>query len=275
MGSKSNSLIKDVIEDLKKGLKANLIAVYGIGSYFDNSLSENFTTNDIDLIAIVKYNTREVEKRELFVGYNTIESYKNRELFEKNSGANYEWSLICIKHPENSKLLYGPDIRDQLPETDRIRFDYDNILIRGFYHLEKSYKNRLTDAAKKEYSKALFKFGFYFCILHDKSFRRVSLTEISKKLDQLYKSGTLDSQIFEYFEVAFKYRKKGNFDSDFNLLRTKTRYYFISLLKKGKTHKLMDYTEIKAFLSSYFGGLPILKVFVRNLKKNKEERKPS
>ncbi len=150
-----------------------------------------------------------------------------------------------------------------------IEFD----LIRGFYHLEKSYKNGLTDAAKKEYSKALFKFGFYFCVFHDKLFRRVSLTEISKKMYQLYKSGTLDSQIFEYFEVAFKYRKKGDYDSDFNLLRTKTRYYFISLLKKGKTHKPMDFTEVKAFLSSYFGGLPILKVFVRNLELNKNLKK--
>jgi hypothetical protein len=281
VGSISSPLINSVIVDLKKRLKANLIAVYGIGSYFDDSLPENFISNDIDLIAIVKFNTREIEKREIFVGYNTIESYNNKELFEKNSGSNYEWSLLCIKHPENSKLLYGPDIRDQIPETDRIRFDYDNILIRGFYHLEKSYKNGLTEAAKKEYSKALFKFGFFFCVFHDKLFRRVSLTEISKKLYQLYKSGTLDSQIFEYFEVAFKYRKKGNYDSDFNLLRTKTRYYFISLLKKGKTYKRMDYTEIKVFLSSYFGGLPILKVFVRNLelnknlKKNKEERKLS
>ncbi len=148
--------------------------------------------------------------------------------------------------------------------TDTIRFDYDNILIRGFYHLEKSFKNGLTEIAKKEYSKALFKFGFYFCIVHDKSFRRVSLTEISKKLEQLYKSSTIDTQISEYFEIAFKYRKEGDFDSDFNLLRSKTRYYFISLLKKGKTHKAMNYDEIILFFSKYFGGLPILKVFVRN-----------
>ncbi len=52
-----------------------------------------------------------------------------------------------------------------------------------------------------EYSKKLFKFGFYFCVLHDKSFRHVSLAVIRKKLEQLYKSGMMDRQIFEYFEI--------------------------------------------------------------------------
>ncbi len=58
MINKTSSLIKDVIRDLKEAFKTNLIAVYGIGSHFDESLPENFITNDIDLIAIVKFNTR-------------------------------------------------------------------------------------------------------------------------------------------------------------------------------------------------------------------------
>ena len=269
MISKTSFLIRDVINDLKVKLKANLIAVYGIGSYFDDSLPENFRTNDIDLIAIVKFITRGVINKGVFVGYNTIESYNDKKIFDEISGANYEWALICIKHPENSELLHGTDIRDQIPETNNLQLNYDNLLIRGFYHLEKSFKNGLTDIAKKEYSKTLFKFGFYFCVLHDKAFRLVSLTEIGKKLEELYKSGTIDSQIFEYFETAFNYRCRGEYDSDFHLLRLKTRYYFISLLSKRKTHRLMDYTEIKTFFSSYFGGLPILKVFVRNLELKK------
>ena len=201
----SKTLIKDVIDDLKVRLKGNLIAVYGIGSHFDDSLPENFRTNDIDLIVIVhsikglgRFSTKKIGKREVFIGYNTIESYNNKEIFDKISGANYEWALICIKHPENSELLYGTDIRDKIPETSNIQFDYDNLLIRDFYHLEKSFKNGLTDIAKSEYSKTLFKFGFYFCVLYDTSFRLVSLTEIRKKLEQLYKSGAIDRQIFEY-----------------------------------------------------------------------------
>ncbi|KKL49788.1 hypothetical protein LCGC14_2312010 [marine sediment metagenome] len=276
MKSLSSPLITGIIADLKKKLGVNLIAIYGIGSCFDDSLPENFMKNDIDLIAIVrstkslgKFSIKEIGKKHIFIGYNTIESYNNKKIFDEISGANYEWSLICIKHPENSKLLYGTDIRNQIPETTNIQFDYDNILIRGFYHLEKSFKNGLRDIAKLEYSKTLFKFGFYFCVLHDKTFRHVSLTEIRKKLKKLYKSGAIDSQIFEYFETAFNYRCRGEYDSDFHLLRLKTRYYFISLLSKRKTHRLMDYTEIKTFFSSYFGGLPILKVFVRNLELKK------
>jgi len=265
--SKNSSLIKDVIDYMKVKLKANLIAVYGIGSHFDDSLPENFRTNDIDLIAIVKFSTRGIVNKEVFVGYNTIESYNNKELFEKSSGANYEWALICIKHPENSKLLYGTDIRDQIPETSNIQFDYDNILIRGFYHLEKSFEIVQKDLAKakREYSKAMFKFGYYFCVLHDTSFRYVSLTEIRKRLEKLYRPDTNERQTFIYFEKAFEYRLKGDFDSDFYKLQFKTRYYLISLLRNGKTHRLMNLKEIKSFFSSYFGGLPILKVFIRNL----------
>ena len=199
----------------------------------------------------------------MFVGYNTIESYSDKKLFEGNSGANYEWSLICIKHPENSKLLYGEDIRDQIPGTDNIRFDFDNILIRGVYHLEKSFKN----------SKTLFKFGFYFCVLHDKSFQLVSLAEIRKGLEQLYKSGKIDRQIFEYYETAFEYRNKGYYDSDFKSLRIKTRYYFISLLKKGKTHNycifhLTDFAFISKLKLFHEIFLYCLKSACQSLRRN-------
>ena len=88
-------------------------------------------------------------------------------------------------------------------------------------------------------------------------------------MEYLYKSGTLDSQIFNYFEIAFRYRKKGDYDSDFNKLQLKTMYYFISLLKKGKTHKSMEYNEIMVFCSKYFGGLPNLEEFVTDNLLNK------
>ena len=185
-------------------------------------------------------------------------------MFETISGANYEWSLICIKHPENSKLLFGTNIRDQLPTTDNIKFDYDNILIRGFYHLEKSYKNGLTKKAQREYSKALFKFGYYTCIYYDNTFRSVSLSNISKELERLYKERVIETQFYGYYEKAFDYRITGEYDSDFGLLRKKTTYYMISMLKKGKIHKQMSYDKIMIFFSRFFGGLPFLTVFIRN-----------
>ena len=264
---KSDSIIDCVIEDLAVRLDDNLLAVYGIGSYFEDSLPSNFTKDDIDLIAIVRtteklrtFKRQTIGKSEVFVGYNTIESYSDKKVFEEDSGANYEWSLICIKHPENFKLLYGTDIRNQIPETSNIQFDYDNILIRAFYHLEKSFETveKGLAKAKREYSKAMFKLGYYFCVLHEPSFRYVSLKEIRKKLEKLFKPDTNERQTFIYFEEAFEYRLKGDYNSDFHKLQFKTRYYFISLLRNGKTHRPMNYGEIKAFFSKYFGGLPIL-----------------
>ncbi len=265
------SPVEEIITVLQKKHTTNLIAVYGIGSYFDSFLSENFVKNDIDLIAIVqsaenlpKFIVKNVREKEIFVGYNTIKSYQNKKVFEKQSGANYEWSLICIKHSENSILLYGTDIREQLPDTENLKFDYDNILIRGFYHLEKSYKNGLTGIAQGEYSKALLKFGYYLCIFHEPSFRLVSLSVVIKKLENFYKKRSIETQFYGYFEKAVNYRQTGKYDSDFSMLRKKTTYYMISMLKKGIVHKQMSYDKIMLFFSKFFGGLPFLTVFVRN-----------
>ena len=46
--------MEPIIEDLVSRHSDNLIAIYGIGSYFDPGLSSDFIKNDIDLILIVK-----------------------------------------------------------------------------------------------------------------------------------------------------------------------------------------------------------------------------
>ena len=58
MVNSSDSLIKDVIDDLKKQLNANLIAVYGIGSHF-TSPKIDFLANDIDLIRPTNFQSKD------------------------------------------------------------------------------------------------------------------------------------------------------------------------------------------------------------------------
>ncbi len=123
---------------MKEKHSDNLIAIYGVGSYFDDALPLNWIKNDIDIILIVKsidkipkevwnnrFKTKKINGQDLFTGFNTIESYYNKAEFSKISGVNYEWSLICLKHPENSILLYGEDIRNQIPDTVTITCWYN------------------------------------------------------------------------------------------------------------------------------------------------------
>lgn len=87
-------IIAKILEDVKSRFSDNIIAIYGIGSYFDDSLSSNWITNDIDLIIIVKdinqipkeewdkrYLTKKIEGQEVFFGFNTIESFQDTQIF--------------------------------------------------------------------------------------------------------------------------------------------------------------------------------------------------
>ena len=49
-----STLVEKIIIKLKERYLNNLIAIYGIGSYFDQALPAIWMTNDIDLILIVK-----------------------------------------------------------------------------------------------------------------------------------------------------------------------------------------------------------------------------
>ena len=147
------SFLDTIIQGINSTHSDNLLAVYGIGSFFDKTLPDSWIKNDIDLLLIVKsiekipkdvwenrfYSTK-IDEYDVFFGYNSLEMLTNKNIFNKFSGANYEWALIEIKNPANSSLLYGKDVRDQLPEITTLTFDYDDILARGVYHLEKSLK---------------------------------------------------------------------------------------------------------------------------------------
>ncbi len=279
MNNHQDPILKRILDDLVARYSDNIITIYGIGSYFDDTLPSNWVKNDLDIVVIVKtlknipkqdwteirYKIKEINGNHAWVGFNTVEVYQDRYTFNKQSVSNYEWSLIEIKHPENSKLLYGKDIRDQIPNTNDLIFDYDDVLARGLYHLDKSLSEKETLNAMKAYSKAVFKTGFYFCIYFSKNYRATSILEIGNKLKQLSEDNDFLEKMIEFFEEAIIYRITGQFKTDFNELRNEFITYIFSLLENGTLHRKMDYHEVVQYLTGTFSGFPFLNQKVQKL----------
>lgn len=278
-------ILELIIKDLKKDQGNNLLSIYGIGSYFDSNLPSDWIQNDIDIIAIVnslnpipkqdwtevRFEKRKIEEIDVWIGFNTIEGLQEKNRFQLESFANYEWSLIDLKFSKNSKLLYGKNIRDQLPNIEEIEFDYDDILIRSFYHLEKSLKKTRDsrDALKSfmEFTKAVFKFGFYLCVFLDNHYRLTSITATAKKLENFLIIEKIDKKVLDFFMEAINFRRKSQFGKDFKILRTNFIIYTSTLFIKGNLHRKMSFEELKIFLVSRFNQFPLLINFLNKVKK--------
>jgi len=194
-----NPLIKKIINDLIERYSDNIISIYGIGSYFDEDLPSDWIKNDLDLVAIVKdlskipkedwtdipFEKYYINGNEVWVGFNTLEGFRNKEKFK--SFSNYEWSVIDFIVHENSSLLFGLDIRDQLPDINSLVFNLDNLLARSLYHIENSLKPQIQNSkvskSQRAFTKAVFKFGFYLCRVFDKDFYLTSIHKIAVKVE--------------------------------------------------------------------------------------------
>ncbi|KKK98432.1 hypothetical protein LCGC14_2642820, partial [marine sediment metagenome] len=258
--------IQKVITRIKKFHKSNLIALYGIGSYFNDDLPPSWDKNDVDLILILKstddipkkswerrFKSRKIDNYEVFLGYNTIEMYQNKEAFKKTF-ANYKWALIDIKYEENSTLLFGEDIRDKLPDTNTIKFEYDDILARALYHMEKSLEEKDEIIAKSEFSKAIFKFSFYLCVFFDEDFHFTSIIKIRTKLKSIVQIVKNIQQIIIFLKEAVNVRVKGIISGDFTQLREKFITFIFSLLLKGGLHKKFSIPELNMYFAKFFSG---------------------
>jgi len=280
----SETILENILDDLQKRFSDNIISIFGIGSYFDDSLPKDWIKNDLDIIVIVKslesvpkpdwtdvrYEKKDLEKREVWLAFNTIEAYKNKATFEKQSFSNYEWSLLDLKLPENSKLLYGQDIRDQLPEIKDIQFDYDNILARPLYHLDKSFKEAIAlkdlDESMREFTKGVFKFGFYLCIYLDKSFRFTSIRAIANKIEELSKENRVEKEMLDFIKEAIFFRRTNKFTQKFTTLRNSFILRIFSLIGKGKLHRRMNFNELIQYLETQFRGLTYMIQFAKRVK---------
>ncbi|MFX0083258.1 MAG: hypothetical protein ACFE94_16050 [Candidatus Hodarchaeota archaeon] len=281
-----DTVIKIVLEDLLARYKDNIIAIYGIGSYFDEEIPASRVKPDIDLVVIaksldsfpevewtnVRFSRRKIEGKEVWIGFNTLEGFQNKEIFSKQSFSNFEWSVLDIKYPENSSLLYGKDIRDQLPEIQRSQFDFGDILARGLYHLDKSLGEQDQNIAMRKFSKGVFKTGFYLCIYFNEGFRDTGILQIGNKLKEICEIVKRIGDILGYFEETIIYRSTGHFMTEFEKLRKEFINFIFSLLETGGLHKKMTASELKDYLATSFSGFAHLIHFLKKSETIKESQ---
>jgi len=280
-----DSIISNIINYLEDSFRDNIISVYGIGSYFDETLPFDWKITDIDIIVIVnsfnnipklewtevRYETKNIENFNVWLGYNTLQGLKEKEMFAHESFANYEWSLLDLKCQENSQLLYGRDIRNQLPKISDLKYDFDDIFVRSLYHLDKSLKESRSSkkplVSKREFTKAVFKFGFYLCKYFDKHYYLTSVLSISIHIDNLQIADSIRKNMLHFMKESNIFRRTDKFSIDFKILRKNFIFFIFSLLRNGTLHRKLEFQELVNYLGKKFNGLPYL---IRYLKLSKK-----
>ncbi len=90
MNYHQDRILKRVLDDLVVRYSENIIAMYGIGSYFDDTLPPKWVKNDLDIIVIVKtvedipkqdwteirYKKKKINGHHVWLGFNTIAAYQ-------------------------------------------------------------------------------------------------------------------------------------------------------------------------------------------------------
>ena len=252
--------------------KENFVSLYGIGSYFDENKPEDWISNDIDFTAVVenfdnipedkntssRHKRMTIEGKEVFIAFHTIETLNSKELFNSVSFANYEWALHEIKLPENSKLLYGQDIRKEIPELNELSHDYEDILRRVFYHMEKSYKmerKKDENKSKREFTKSIFKFCYYLSVLFDPGFQYTSSVKSALKVKELSEQGKIGEKMPDFIEKSILFRCKNVFIEDFNKVREDFLDYLFSIAKSGVLHRRLGYQDLLKYFKDTYEGL--------------------
>lgn len=278
-------VLNEILTELITTYSGEIVSVYGIGSFFDDQLPSDWIKNDIDFVAVVKtLDNPEIPKHDftdarfknytlgecdISLGFNSLAGLQNKELFQKESYANYEWAILDLKLPANSVHLLGKDVRALLPEINTLVYDYDDILARSLYHLNRNLKieYKAGEKSKKAFTKAVFKFCFYLCLYFDKDFTSTSIKAISVKIQELIKKSNIDGLIMSFLKEAILYRRGIGFKTTYLALRNNFIGYIFSLLGKGILHRKMRYQELIEYLSNTFGGLNHLKDFAYNIRK--------
>ena len=252
--------------------KENFISLYGIGSYFDDNKPDDWISNDIDFIAVVenfdnipkdKYTSSRhkkmfIEEKEVFIAFHTVETLISKELFKSVSFANFEWALHELKLPENSKLLYGQNVRDKIPELNELGHDYEDILRRVFYHMEKSYKVEEKgdeNKPKREFTKSVFKFCYYLSVLFDPGFQYTSSIKSAQKVKELSEQGKIGEEMPDFIEKSILFRCKNVFIEDFNKIREDFLDYLFSITRNGELHRKIGYQDLLKYLKDTYEGL--------------------
>ena len=279
-----DNITSSIVTYLQTKLKGDIISVFGIGSYFDKNLPSDWRNTDIDVIVIVstldkitkldwtdvRYEVRKFDSHYIWIGYNTIQGLKTKKLFVQESFANYEWSLIDLKFKENSQLLYGKDIREQIPDPFSFDFDYNDILARCLYHLDKSLKEskiRENSALEmREFTKGVFKFGFYLCLFFNKRYYLTSVHSVTLQLNKLLLDNEIQNSMLNFMSESIIYRRTNKFSKRFEILRKNFVLFTLSLLRSGILHRKYEFQEVLIFIKKKFNGMPYLISYLKKAK---------
>ena len=134
--------------------------------------------------------------------------------------------------------------------------------------LEQQFYAKNITEAMREFTKAVFKFSFYFCIFSDKSYRLTSICDIQKKILELGKNKQFDEIGYHFLKESIYFRTNNEFREEFKDLLSKFIEYIFNLLGDGKLHKKMKYEELKKYLNQYFGGFSNLIQVLEKAKKS-------
>jgi len=145
-----------------------------------------------------------------------------------------------------------------------LKFDYENILARGLYHLEKSLSEKDSNDAKQEFSKAIFKTIYYMCIFLDPAYHKTSIIENGTHLKNLVKEDNVLEKMIDFFEEALIFRITGEYKNNLNDLSKEFISYLCNLLNSGAVHREMNYQDLIDYLTKSFSGFPYL---LREIKK--------
>ncbi len=279
-----DNITSSIIKYLQTNLKGDIISIFGIGSYFDKNLPSDWRNTDIDVIVIVstldnitklnwtdvRYEVRKFDSHYVWIGYNTIQGLKTKEQFVQESFANYEWSLMDLKFKENSQLLYGKDIREQIPDPFSFNFDYNDILARCLYHLDKSLKEskirKNSALAMREFTKAVFKFGFYLCLFFNKRYYLTSVHSVSLQLNKMLLDNEIQNSMLNFMSESIIYRRTDKFSKRFEILRKNFVLFTLSLLRSGILHRTYEFQELLIFIKNKFNGMPYLISYLKKAK---------
>ena len=272
MNKQRDIISKLVNHVLNQDFSDEIIAIYGVGSFFDDTLPRTWIHKDIDVVVVmedlnnvpkkewtsVPFLREMISHHEIYYGFNTLKGLQDKDTFTQESFSNYEWSLMDLKVPENSELLHGQNIRSMLPKLDSVSFDYDDLLNRCFYHLDKSLRRSLPpeepEEARISFTKSVFKFCFYYCVFLDPDFHDTSIRAISNEIEGHVKRGMIKEVILEFLRSSIMFRQGNDFKGDFAKLRMKFAFHVFSSLSKGRLHCTMKYEELSARLLKGFGS---------------------
>ena len=96
MSTHQDPLIQKILDFIETRFAGNLNSVYGIGSYFEDTLPPNWEKNDVDIVIFVesitkipkeewkqRFKPKKLNGYDVWFLYNTIEGFQDKKNFKK------------------------------------------------------------------------------------------------------------------------------------------------------------------------------------------------